>query len=148
MRPLEQRPVQLDIHLLVVEAQVARDGRRLAQRHAVEPHEVLVPLPVRQHDVVVLGLALVRARRARRRGPQQRPVDDRRGRKVVAAGEQGLVEVVGGGRAGEDGAVERDLDGPRRVEDVDALEGVAWVHVDGVVFFVVLFWFAGISISL
>lgn len=48
--------------------------------------------------------------------------------------------MVGGGGAGEENALEGDLDGPHGVEDVDAFEGVAGVHVDGVILFVVLVW--------
>lgn len=105
------------------------------QRRPIIPNHILVLPSIVQHDVVVLGRALVRTVRRRRARAEEGRVDDGGEREVVPDAEARLVEVLRVGGLCDGLAGDADLDGAGGGENVDALEGVFWVAVDGEVFF-------------
>lgn len=103
------------------------------------PDNILHDCPILQHHVIVLRLPLIRAprRRALCAGPDQR-LRQRGDGKVVPRGQQRLVEMDAGGNFGESdrfggvgGEGDCEFEGARGVQEVDALERVFGVDVDG-----------------
>lgn len=136
LRPLQLNIIKLNIHLLVIEAQVPGNLRALVRRIAIIPHQVLVhllfsvSLTAAHHNIIVTRHALVRTLRLRLAAPQRRRIS-RGGRQVIPHRQPRLVEVERrGGLRDLDAPVREHLDGPRRRQDLDALERVLGVHVD------------------
>lgn len=143
LRPLQLLPIEYNIDLLIVEAQRPRNRRDLRRRIPIPPYQIPIHLPV-QHDIIVLRLTLVRAPR-----PRAAPVENGRvhggWRQVVPRWQQRLDEVEAVRGLGKDVAVEVDLNGAGRGEDINALGWVFGVDVNGGVFFVPLVWWGEVS---
>src|SRR4051812_6748348 len=128
LRPRLQLAVDVEVDLLVVEADPA--GHLLALGHgaAVAPHDVLVA-PLRSGDRPVRGGALVRAA-GLRRGRLQQVEPHVAHRQVVARRQARLEEDHRPLRVGHRDAVDLDPHVPGAGEDVDPVVRVAGMDVD------------------
>lgn len=96
---------------------------------SIIPHNILKILPI-NNDRVVLRLAFVRTLCAQL-SRFQHALIDRRERHVVSRRQPCLKQMHTGVSVRDDLAADADTDAARRVYDVDALEWILGVDVDG-----------------